>query len=127
MNIKLKFISTILPIVVTSCIPQGPQVVFSKYVIDFGKINEGITCDTSVMLYNTGDKQLKIFSATTDCGCTKVYMNQKSLNAGDSAALHISLNTKNKSGNTENFVVIQANTDTTLHYIKVISDVKPKN
>lgn len=121
------YISIILSLLTLTigCQPKkSPRLVFSKYEIDFGKVGEGTNCSTSVTIYNKGNAKLNLLNVGTDCPCTKVQVANRTIDAGDSTILHITLETKGKVGDTENFVIIQANTDSTIHYIPIIAHIK---
>lgn len=117
------FFVALLTATSTSCSSLNtPNLILSNYHVNFGKVKEGTTCSTDIKLYNTGESTLNIRSITTDCSCTRAIINNKNIDPNDSTIIHISLNTKGKKNYNENFVIIQANTDTIIHYVSIISN-----
>ena len=43
---------------------------------------------------------------------------------GDSTVLHFSLDTKEKIGKIENYIIIEANTDSVVHYVRLLATVE---
>lgn len=113
--------------VICSCTTvNAPQLILSRYELDFGKVMEGTPCIGTVSIYNRGNELLHLQNIATDCPCTKVLVDNRNIAENDSTSLHITLETNGKLGLTENYVVIQANTDTTIHYITVRSEIVKK-
>ncbi len=49
---------------------NGAIVKYNKKVIDLGNIDFRKEFDGKIMIYNIGDKPLKLIDATADCSCT---------------------------------------------------------
>lgn len=124
MNLKNCLLFFILQYVLTSCLSNDkPDLILSKYQINFGCVREGTQCSADIKLYNKGKRVLILNLLTTDCSCAKALVDNKIIAPKDSTVVHVLLNTSDKNGNNENFVIIQANTDTVLHYVSIVSNV----
>lgn len=103
---------------------ESQNLVLSKYQYDFGKVKQGELCNGQVKLYNLGQKVVHISKVVGDCSCTTAFIVNRTIAKGDSTILHFTLNTKNKKGEIENFVIVEANTDSILHYVKLTANVE---
>lgn len=120
---KFLFPIILFSLFVSCTYTRKPNMVLSKYQLKFGNVKEGAQYSAEIKLYNRGNDILNIRTLTTDCSCTKALIDNKIIAPNDSTIIHISLNTTGKKGDNENFVIIQANTDTVIHYISVLSNV----
>ena len=100
------------------------SLVLSKYEFEYGKVRKGTICTGSVVLYNKSKKDIHIQRVNGDCGCTYVVIDKRKITPGDSTILHFSLDTKNKKDEIENFIIIEANTDTIVHYVRLLATVE---
>ena len=91
---------------------------------EYGKVRKGTICTGSVVLYNKSKKDIHIQRVNGDCGCTYVVIDKRKITPGDSTILHFSLDTKNKKDEIENFIIIEANTDTIVHYVRLLATVE---
>lgn len=126
MRISKFTLITIAAFILTSCsYISKPNLVLSTHEIDFGNIDENEQGVAETKVYNKGNETLLIRAITTDCSCTQANIDNKTIAPNDSATIHIKFDSTGKDGMTENFVVIEANTDTVIHYIRVVSNVIP--
>ncbi len=102
---------------------QEPHLVLSSYQYDFGKVKRGKVCTGEIYVYNRGNAILKINRFHADCSCTQVSINKRHIAAGDSAILKFSLDTRNKTGEANNIIIIEANTDSLVHYAEIQATV----
>lgn len=112
-------------ITVSSCKEGSDYTEFSisKRVFSFENVKAGEVCLDSFFIKNDGEKTSIIKKAYGDCSCLKVKMTKNVVRPGETAKVNFSLNTKNKYGHEKNFILIEANTDSMLHYVTIISDV----
>lgn len=123
---KCVFLVCLISLLISCTTANAPQLVLSRYELDFGKVTEGTSCSGTVSVYNKGNEPLHLLNIATDCPCTKVLVDNKNIVGEDSTSLHVTLDTNGKLGPIENYVVIQANTDTTIHYITVSAEIVKK-
>ena len=121
--LKQSLFIIISSMLVSCTFTKKPNMILSNYQIKFGEVKEGSQCSADIKLYNRGSDILNIRTITTDCSCTNALIDNKNIAPNDSTTIHLLLNTKGKNGDNENFVIIQANTDTVIHYISVLSNV----
>lgn len=108
-----------------SCKERKHQnLVLSKYEFNFGIVKHGDICSDCVTLYNTGNMDLHIKRVNGDCRCTTLAIDRRTIVPGDSTKLHFSLDTKEKEGDIENFIIIEANTDSVVHYVRLLATIK---
>ena len=115
--LKQSLFIIISSMLVSCTFTKKPNMILSNYQIKFGEVKEGSQCSADIKLYNRGSDILNIRTITTDCSCTNALIDNKNIAPNDSTTIHVLLNTKG------NFVIIQANTDTVIHYISVLSNV----
>lgn len=112
-------------IVYSSCTKNKQKsLVLSKYECNFGKVRHGVLCADFVKLYNKGKKDIRVSRVGGDCGCTTVLIDKRIIVPGDSTVLHFSLDTKEKIGKIENYIIIEANTDSVVHYVRLLATVE---
>ena len=102
---------------------KPPRVLLSRYAFDFGEVAEGVIILDSFKVYNKGGGELYIRRVVGDCNCTTAAINKHVLPKGDSTTIHFKLDTKGKIGDVEQCVIIEANTDSTIHYIMLRANV----
>lgn len=100
-----------------------PDLTLSEYSVNLGDVKEGISVSGKVKLYNKGGMDLLIKKIDTDCSCTLATIDKMKIEANDSACIYYSINTKNKLGNIENYIFIESNTDSILHFIQLNAHV----
>jgi len=123
-----KIIIAITCLCLISCkYKKTPRLILSKYIYNFGIVEEGTVCSGFVKVYNKGNDYLHIRNFSSDCGCTKVFINKNSIAEGDSAILQFSIDTSHKLGDVEYNAVIEANTDSILHFVRLLIHVKEKH
>jgi len=123
---RTKFCIVLVSLLTFSCSHKNnPVLEFSEYSVDFGTVKEGTLLSTSVTVYNRGISELTIRSVRTDCSCTNATLDKRRIEAEDSATLYLSLDTHGKLGTTENYAILETNTDSVIHYISISSEVVP--
>ena len=122
--LKNTFITLCLCIAISCGHKERHSLVLSQYQYEFGKVKQGDLCSGQVKIYNREVYNINISKVTGDCGCTAVYIDNRTIASGDSTNLHFTLDKKKKKGRIENFVIIEANTDSVVHYIKLTADVE---
>ncbi|MCM1163313.1 MAG: DUF1573 domain-containing protein [Muribaculaceae bacterium] len=123
-----KLIYVLAGIIAVSCsYVKKPDLKLSDYEINLGDIAEDTQAYQEAKLYNKGNDKLVLRTVTTDCSCTKVKIDNMTILPNDSTTIHISFDSTGKDGPSENFVIIEANTDTIIHYIHVVSNVISKD
>lgn len=126
-TIKLILLLFISIIAVSCSYVKKPDLKLSDYEINFGDIAEDTQAYQEAKLYNGGNDKLVVRTITTDCSCTKVKIDNKTILPNDSTTIHISFDSTGKDGPSENFIIIEANTDTVIHYIHLKSNVISKD
>ena len=101
----------------------APRLLVSKYKYDFGAVKEGTVCTGEVTVYNKGKEDLLVRNVAADCGCTKVFIDKTKIEGGDSTTLHFSIDTSHKLGEVEYNAIIEANTDSAIHFVQLFADV----
>lgn len=101
----------------------APRLLLSKYKYDFGAVKEGTVCTGEVTVYNRGKEDLLVRNVAADCGCTKVFIDKTKIECGDSTTLHFSIDTSHKLGEVEYNAIIEANTDSAIHFVQLFADV----
>ncbi len=115
----------VLALLVVSCENETRHnLVLSRYQYNFGTVKQGDLCTGQVKVYNKGTADIHISQVKGDCGCTTVYIDRHTIVCNDSTTLHFTLDTKNKQGDIENFIIIEANTDSVVHYVQVLATVE---
>ena len=124
-NMHNSIMCTILAVCAMACTNKADHsLVLSQYEYNFGKVKQGTLCTGNVKVYNWGNKDIRIRQVKGDCGCTTVYIDKHTIASNDSTSLHFTLDTKNKKGDIENFIIIEANTDSIIHYVQVHAKVE---
>lgn len=119
------FYLVVISFMVVACTDDARHnLVLSQYQYDFGSVKQGDLCTGHVKVYNKGIKDIHISQVKGDCGCTTVYIDRHTIVCNDSTTLHFTLDTKNKQGDIENFIIIEANTDSVVHYVQVLATVE---
>ena len=128
MRSLVKYISNLtfllLLIVIISCINQTtPDLVLSDYSIQIDSVREGSVCRGEIKVWNKGEQELHISNISTDCSCTDATIDKTSICKGDTSRIYYSLNTSHKYGDIENYIFIEANTDSAFHFIQIKAHV----
>lgn len=113
----------VIPFIISCDGSIKSDLILSDYCVNLGDVKEGITISGKVKLFNKGRTDLLIKRIDTDCGCTLATIDKMKIESNDSACIYYSINTTNKLGNIENFVFIESNTDSILHFIQLKANV----
>lgn len=105
----LIILSYILP--VCAMAQTGPKLSFPNGAsIDVGILKENTSVTDSLLLANTGDQPLQIYSAFSDCSCTVASYPRQPIEPGDSAYIKVTFKTeKRKPGGFMKIVRIRSN------------------
>lgn len=100
-----------------SCNAKGPNLQLSEYTHHFIIKDKNSPYNGTVTISNCGDADLIIENISTGCGCTNAVVDKETIKPKDSALLQFTYNPRGKSGHQEEYIVIQANTDSIVHLL----------
>ena len=95
------------------------KMTFTEEEYDFGTIKEGEIVKHTFAFRNTGDVPLIIKNASASCGCTVPDWPKEPIAPGAKSRIEVQFNSKNKTGNINKTVSIQANTDPPLTTLQI--------
>lgn len=122
---KKTIIFLVIFVVYISCKPDSrPKLKLSTYTYDFGHIENNKLYTGYIYVYNKGRENLHINNIKGDCGCTNVTISKYNINYKDSAKIKFTLDTSKRYGEITNFIIIEANTDSALHYVQLFATVE---
>src|SRR3989338_5264034 len=75
-----------------------PVITVTPLEYDFGTINYGQTVEQVFTILNNGQKELKVSSVSTSCGCTKATISDQTIAAGEKADLQVTYKTADMTG-----------------------------
>lgn len=84
-------------------------------LIDLGKVPSDTTVSASYHFINTGKDTLKVGFVNPDCMCTSYDLSNKVTLVGDTLAVTLRVNTKNKIGEQKLKTVVKLNTKEKLY------------
>lgn len=87
-----------------------PVIQFESVTHDFGKVIQGERLSYSFKFKNTGHSNLIISYVESTCGCTTSTPPKEPIKPGDSGEIKVTFDSKTKSGEVSNQVLITANT-----------------
>ncbi|MCL2436043.1 MAG: DUF1573 domain-containing protein [Lentimicrobiaceae bacterium] len=87
-----------------------PEILFENLSHDFGKVIQGEELSFTFSFQNVGKSNLLIYSAQPSCGCTSVIPSKEPINPGGKGEITIIFDSKEKSGEIINHLVVTANT-----------------
>ena len=102
----------------------SPRLVLSTYHYDLGRVKHGDVYSGNIYVYNRGKDVLKIERFSSDCSCTQLSINKKHILVNDSAVLKFTFDAKNKIGETASIIILEANTDSIVHYAEIHATVE---
>jgi len=88
---------------------SGAIIYFPENQHDFGKVKEGEVVHYSFAFQNTGTLPLEIKDIRTSCGCTAAVVSEKNLKPGQSGAVKIDFDSKNKQGKLSRTISVSSN------------------
>lgn len=105
------------------CTSPKPELKLSVGDYDFGLLQPDTIYNGSVIVENTGGSTLKIRQVGADCSCTDTFVTKNELLPTDTCLLNFSFNTKAKRGYQNNYIFIEANTDSMVYLLSIHSIV----
>ena len=87
-----------------------PEFLFQNLSYDFGEMIQGDKKDCIFYFMNVGKSNLLISKVSTSCGCTSSMFTEEPIRPGGEGKIVITFDSKGKSGNISNYVVVSANT-----------------
>ncbi len=100
-----------------------PVLTFEKTTHDFGRVIQGERLTYAFKFKNTGKSNLIISSTSASCGCTTSIPPKEPIRPGESGEIKVTFDSKRKSGNVKNSVVVAANTYPVNTVITVTAEV----
>lgn len=92
---------------------------------DFGVISEGTLAEYDFEFTNTGDAPLIITNAKGSCGCTVPNPPKEPIAPGAVGKIHVSFNSKGRTGNQQKTVTLSANTIPATRVLRISAQVTP--
>jgi len=80
---------SILVLLLGGCAGGKPDIAVATKRHDFGQVKQGDVVSTEIAVRNTGNKELKIESVATSCGCTSAQVKPKIIPSGGEGKLVI--------------------------------------
>lgn len=102
-----------------SCGNGKSDLKLSSYFYDFGKIDANGLCKGEVKVINGGCAELIINKVSAGCSCTQAYVKCNIVEPKDSTVLYFTFNPKNRKGPQEEFIILEANTDSIIHILSI--------
>ncbi|MDX9890976.1 MAG: DUF1573 domain-containing protein [Bacteroidales bacterium] len=87
-----------------------PVIQFESITHDFGKVIQGERLSYSFKFKNTGNSNLIISFVESTCGCTTSSPPKEPIKPGDSSEIKVTFDSKTKTGESINQVMVTANT-----------------
>lgn len=78
--------------------PNQPQISITPIEHNFGTINYGQTVEKTFQITDVGQKELKILSVSTSCGCTTAKITRQIIQPGEKIELSVSYQTDAMTG-----------------------------
>lgn len=96
---------------------QVAQIKFDSEMNDFGKIKSGEILTYSFVFSNSGDTDLIIENAETDCGCLNANVPEKRIKPGKKGLIEVEFNSAGLIGKQLKTIEIQSNSKEPKHLI----------
>ena len=80
---------SVLVLLLGGCAGGKPDIAVATKRHDFGQVKQGDVVSTEIAVRNTGNKELKIESVATSCGCTSAQVKPKIIPSGGEGKLVI--------------------------------------
>lgn len=96
---------------------QTAQIKFDTEMHDFGKLKSGEILTFTFVFSNSGDTDLVIDNAETDCGCVKANVPAKKVKPGEKGLIEVEFNSAGLFGKQLKTVEIQSNSKEPKHLI----------
>ena len=88
---------------------KAPKLVVKEGTYDFGSVSNGEKINTSFILTNTGQSELKIRTTKSTCGCAVAKLEKKSLQPGESTEMEVTFDSKGRKGTQQKSISIYTN------------------
>lgn len=79
----------ILVLLFGACSGGKPDIAVATTRHDFGPVKQGAVVTTEIAVRNSGEKELKIESVATSCGCTSAQVKPKTIPSGGEGKLYV--------------------------------------
>ncbi len=96
---------------------QISQIVFDSEMHDFGKIKSGEILSYSFVFSNTGESDLIIIKAESDCGCLQATTQNELVKPGEKGIIKVKFNSSGLFGKQLKTIEIQSNSKEPKHLI----------
>ena len=94
---------------------------------NFGTVTEGTIVRHRFTFRNSGRQPLRITKAQSSCGCTVPSYPEQPVAPGDTSSILVSFDTKDKQGNQDKVITLQANTYPNITELHLIGTVDPRS
>jgi hypothetical protein len=101
-----------------------PEIVFTEYEHNFGKVRQGSKVSHIFNFTNKGDENLVIESAVTTCGCTVPQYSKKPVAPGKEGTLEVVFDTSGRNGMQTKTITVRTNARTPVVLLKITADVE---
>ncbi|MEX2232472.1 MAG: DUF1573 domain-containing protein [Cyclobacteriaceae bacterium] len=88
---------------------KAPQLTFTSYALDFGKIKASTANELEIPFTNTGKKELQLKSIQPNCTCITASASKTTLKPGESSTLKVSFNPQERSGTQNKAISLYSN------------------
>lgn len=105
---------------------QG-KVKFNKMVHDFGKVKEAGVINYSFEVTNIGTAPVVITNVQASCGCTTPEWSKDPIMPGQTKAIKVGYDTKNRPGTINKTITVISNAENSQEVLTIKGDVIPKD
>jgi hypothetical protein len=119
---------SIVALLLGGCAGGKPDIAVAAKRHDFGRIKQGAVVTAEIAVRNSGNKELKIESVATSCGCTSAQVKPKIIPSGGEGKLFVRYNSGSHpdTGPIERHVYIASNDPEKAEVdITITADVQP--
>ncbi len=100
-----------------------PEIKFDEEMHDFGKLTAGETAVFSFVYTNTGNSDLIVENAESDCGCVRVYFSKSSVKPNEKGKIEVEFDSSGLFGRQLKTIEIQSNCKETKQLV-IFAEVK---
>ena len=108
----IAFLEEYFPPLTSEELAQAPILKIDNPTHDFGIIKEGEILTHNFVITNTGKEELNIRMTRASCGCTVSKPEKDNLDPDESSEIHVTFNSKGKSGDQEEIILVFSNDPT---------------
>jgi hypothetical protein len=87
----------------------APKLFIDNTIHDFGKLEQGVSVNTSFTLINNGKSDLSIRKTHASCGCTIASLEKDVIAPGEELMLTVTFNSAGRRGNQQKSIIIYSN------------------